>query len=40
MKEQADLEGIKYEKELLLYNAKTDYLGQRKTISLTYDRAM
>lgn len=30
---------ITYEKELVLYK-KSDYLGQKKTIALTYDRAM
>lgn len=31
---------IKYDKTVMLYNHKKDYLGQKKTIQLTYDKAM
>lgn len=37
-KEVAD-DAITYEKDLVLYK-RTDFLGQKKTIALTYDRAM
>lgn len=31
---------ITYDKKVMLYNHKKDYLGQKKTIQLTYDKAM
>lgn len=31
---------IKYEKEVVLYKTDKDYLGQKKTIQLTYDKNM
>ena len=33
-------EGIKYDKDVTLYKQASDFLGQRKTISLTYDKGM
>lgn len=33
-------EDNEYEKEVVLYRKNRDYLGQKKTISLTYDTAM
>jgi hypothetical protein len=32
--------GISYSKDITLYKPAADYLGQKKTISLTYDRDM
>lgn len=38
--EESKEKEIKYEKEVVLYKSDKDYLGQKKTIQLTYDKGM
>lgn len=40
VKKKTDEKPISYEKTVTLYNHKKDYLGQKKTIQLSYDKAM
>lgn len=39
-KKKPDEKPISYEKTVTLYNHKKDYLGQKKTIQLSYDKGM
>jgi len=39
-KKKSEEKPISYEKKVTLYNHKKDYLGQKKTIQLSYDKAM
>lgn len=39
-KKKTEEKPISYEKKVTLYKHKKDYLGQKKTIQLSYDKAM